>query len=564
MQWLILIIGILTGDALAHSAPVSTSATNNLVLSTEERQWITNHPVVRVGITPDWAPFSYFGPNGEAVGIDIEILELIRRRTGLQFEIIATESWDETLNLVRKKRIDCTTGTAETSEREDVFHFTRAYYSSPVVIVSRERDLRFYNISTLGQASISMPRNYVTTTELSKRLPNARVVLSDTLLDAFRLVTQKSSDATVANMITTSRYLNDHPELNLIICGVTDETFPLRLAVRKDVPLLTGILDKGLASISTAEFDYITSRHLPFGLEAAERGGVLKRRWVKSLIVGIIFALGVLLWIRSMLKELRARRRIETELREINESLEVFSYTISHDLRAPLRTIRGFAAILMEDYKDKLSAEANDYLERMNSAAARMDNLISDVLAYSQASRSTLPLHKVDLNQLINLLIKEFPPHQQSQFHVDPNLPGVLGNQALLSQAIANLLNNAVKFIPSDRKPDIHVRSESIETSVKLWVEDNGIGIAPENRERIFKMFERIDARQYEGSGIGLAVVAKAVEKMGGHVGVESEFGKGSRFWIELPSAEGEKPEPRRSTERPKLPLFPKLTKSNA
>jgi len=116
-------------------------------------------------------------------------------------------------------------------------------------------------------------------------------------------------------------------------------------------------------------------------------------------------------------------------------------------------------------------------------------------------------------------------------------LPKVIGNQALLSQSISNLLSNAIKFVAKDREPEIRIWAESNGSLVKLWVEDNGIGIAQEDQKRIFKMFERVSLEGYEGSGIGLAVVAKAIEKMGGTVGAESEPGKGSQFWIQLPAA---------------------------
>ncbi len=544
--------------AVTSPVVLASSDTNNAFhLSSEQRQWITEHPVVRVGLTPDWAPFSFFAKNGEAAGIDIDILRLIHQRTGLRFQVVATESWDETLRLARDKQIDCTTSTAQTSEREKIFHFTRPYYSSPVVIISREHDLRFYHVTLLRDATIAMPKDHITTMALTGRLPKAHFIEADTMLDCFRLVAQGKADATVANMIVTSRYLNDHPELNLIISGVTDESFPLRLAIRREAPMLASILDGALGSISTEELDGISDRHLPFGLQAAQRGAIWQRRWIEVLIAAAALSIGLLLWIRSINREVRARRRAEAELREINKSLEVFSYTISHDLRAPLRTIRGFAAILIEDYKDQISSEANDYLDRMNSAAGRMDNLISDVLAYSQASRSNLPLHPVDLNRLIDQLISEYPFMEQDYFHVEPNLPSVLANTALLSQSISNLIGNAIKFIPADREPDIHIHVDQNGGLAKLWVEDNGIGIATEDQARIFKMFERINARQYEGSGIGLAVVAKAVEKMGGTFGVESEMGKGSRFWIQLPLTNEDRQAGNSPTDRAIISIFP-------
>ncbi|MDB6025121.1 MAG: histidine kinase [Verrucomicrobiales bacterium] len=542
-----ILLAVLLASEMMLSAYSDSNLSGTNALTAEQRRWIAEHPKIRVGITPDWAPFSYWAAHGTPAGIDVDLLNVIARRTGLRFEIVATDSWDETLKLAKDRKIDLTTGTAQTSDRERLFHFTRAYYESPVVIVSREHDLRFYDVSALRGAIIATPRDHVTTTELLHRLPNAHFIQADTLLDCFKLVAQKKADATVANMVATSRYLNDYPQLNLVICGVTGYQFPLRLAVRREAPALVSILDKALASISDEELDDITSRYLPSGLQASKRGAVWHRRWWELVIVGIVLGGLLLWWNRSIRRQMRARREVEAELREINQSLEVFSHSISHDLRSPLRTIGGFALALSEDYNEKLDETAQDYLHRINVSVARMDKLICDVLAYSQASRLQLPLHPINLNDLLPQLIDELPPDQRHFFHVDSPLPKVIGNQALLSQSIANLLGNAVKFIVKGREPEIRVWAEKTGSVVKLWVEDNGIGIAPEDQERIFKMFERVSVEEYEGSGIGLAVVAKSIEKMGGSVGAFSEPGKGSRFWIQLPAAN----QPATRNERP-------------
>jgi signal transduction histidine kinase len=533
-------IGIVAGLLVGGLKCFSQSDLTNEISATlpeEHRKWIAEHPHIRVGITPDFAPFSYFTKEGKAGGVDVEILALITKRTGLQFDIVPTRSWDETLRLAEEQQIDVTTGTAQTPEREKLFHFTESYFTSPVVIVSRERDLRFQYLALLDGATLALPQDHVTTTAVMERLPNARIILTDTFLDSLKLVSRKKADATVANMIATSKYFNQNPELKLAICGVTKFEFPLRLAVRREAPVLAAILNDAVKSIPRAQLDEVAHQQFMLGLQSVHRGRVWRRRLFETLIVAVIIAGLLLLWNRLVAKEVRGRRRAEKDLREINQSLEVFSYAISHDLRAPLRAMSGFTEALSEDYEDKFDPTAKDYVQRIRSAIARMDHLISDVLAYSKAASSQMPIHAVALDDLVRRLIEEFPQEQRAHLHIDSQMPPVLGNPALLEQCISNLLGNALKFMPHDRVPEIHIRANKENNFVKLWVEDNGIGIAPEDQQRIFKMFERAGTRKFEGSGIGLGIAAKAIERMGGSIGVESELGKGSRFWIQLPAA---------------------------
>lgn len=223
------------------------------------------------------------------------------------------------------------------------------------------------------------------------------------------------------------------------------------------------------------------------------------------------------------------------ELQELVNELEHFSYTITHDLRAPLRAMHGFAGLLAEECMGILNEQSREYLKRITTAAGRMDRLITDALSYSKVVRHEMPMEPVDVNRLLSGMIESYPIFQQPKADVEivGELPAVLGNEAGLTQCFSNLLGNAVKFVPPTRTPVVRIRSERRGDRVRLWCEDNGIGIRPELQSRVFVMFQRL-SKDYEGTGIGLALVKKVVERMGGAVGVDSEPGVGSRFWIEL------------------------------
>jgi PAS domain S-box-containing protein len=223
------------------------------------------------------------------------------------------------------------------------------------------------------------------------------------------------------------------------------------------------------------------------------------------------------------------------ELKEIIGELEAFSYSMAHDLRGPLRSLHGFASLLRSDYSEKLDATGRDYLERLSASTVRMQDLVTDVLTLSQVNRQALALKPIELDRLVRDIIEQYPQLNEADIRVIGELPAVLGHGGALTQAISNLLTNAVKFVPENRSPEVEISAETDETSVTLSIRDNGIGIAPEYREQIFGMFNRLhSSEEYEGTGIGLAIVRRAVERMDGSVGVESVEGQGSRFWIKL------------------------------
>jgi signal transduction histidine kinase len=226
------------------------------------------------------------------------------------------------------------------------------------------------------------------------------------------------------------------------------------------------------------------------------------------------------------------------KLQETIGELEGFSYSITHDLRAPLRAMQSFSQMLEKGYGDKLDGAGKDLLRRVRESAHRMDKLIQDVLQYSQVLRLDLRLERVEADHLLRGILESYQDFQEPRAEViiEGELPAVMGNEAALTQCFSNLLNNAVKFVAPGIKPRVRISAEGRGAMARFWITDQGIGIASQYLAKIFEMFQRLET-SFEGTGIGLTIVRKAAERMGGQVGVESEPGNGSRFWLDLKAA---------------------------
>ena len=229
-----------------------------------------------------------------------------------------------------------------------------------------------------------------------------------------------------------------------------------------------------------------------------------------------------------------------SDLRSTTSQLETFVYSVAHDLRGPLRAMEGFAQMLAIDYAPHLDAEGQAHAAHIIKSAQFMDNLLRDLLAFAQISQQKIELAPVNLETVVQGAChgcqKEIRDGKAQVEYIAP-WPAVRAHAATLGQVLTNLLANAIKFVAPGVQPRVSIRAEELSQSVLVWVEDNGIGIAPESQERIFNVFQRLHTTEYAGTGIGLAIVKKGMERMGGRAGVESAPGKGSRFWVELARA---------------------------
>jgi PAS domain S-box-containing protein len=242
----------------------------------------------------------------------------------------------------------------------------------------------------------------------------------------------------------------------------------------------------------------------------------------------------------EMLEERVRSRTYELELRV--RELEGFTSTVAHDLRAPLRSIHRYAELMLDPRNPPLDAQDVESLDRIVEATQGMDSLIEHLLTYSRLAEQRLTVRALDLENIVKEVLDGLALQirdRGAKVDVQNPLPEVLGDPTVLSQALTNLVSNALKFVSDKGTPYVRIRALRRGHSVRIGVEDNGIGIASQYLDRIFLPFERLNSPEaFPGTGLGLAIVKKAAERMGGTVGVESVPGRGSRFWLELPSSE--------------------------
>lgn len=238
-------------------------------------------------------------------------------------------------------------------------------------------------------------------------------------------------------------------------------------------------------------------------------------------------------------KQKQELEKLADELKNSNSDLEQFAYVASHDLQEPLRKIQSFGERVVYMEKEKLSETGKDYLERIMSAAERMQTLINDLLSFSRLTTRAEPFTKVDLNKIVREVLGDLDVLiEKTKAHIEiGKLPAVNADPTQMRQLVQNLISNAIKFSKEAERPEIIITSDNIhdENFAKIYFADNGIGFDEKYAEKIFNIFQRLEGKKYEGSGIGLAVCKKIVQRHGGSISVRSKIGEGSEFTVILP-----------------------------
>jgi PAS domain S-box-containing protein len=260
-----------------------------------------------------------------------------------------------------------------------------------------------------------------------------------------------------------------------------------------------------------------------------------ERRWVHTVKTAVRDERGEVAGVLGIFWDITEQRKAQQAQRDKNSELQSFVYTVSHDLRGPLVSVDGFAKLLADEYSERLDAQGQHYLERLQANASRMDSLLTDLLELSRVGRTDEPRQAVEVRQVVADALDSLAAiirESGAQVKVADDLPTVSYSRTRLFQVFANLISNAIRFSRPGEIPQVEIGWLPQIRSHVFFVKDNGIGIEEGDGHKVFEIFSRLKQKDVEGTGIGLAIVKRIVENHGGEVGVDSVPGQGSTFWF--------------------------------
>ncbi|NCB51871.1 MAG: transporter substrate-binding domain-containing protein [Clostridia bacterium] len=518
-------------------------------LTQEEREFIAEHPLIRLGVDPESIPYEFFDVDGAYKGITADYVELICERTGLNLEPVEGLTWPEAYEEALDKNIDVLACVVMTPERQQHFIFSDSYISFQRAIFLSEANKDIKSFNDLVNMRVAVQD--CTSQKSFLEQYSIKTSLYPTVSDALEALAEGRELVFVGYQATTSYYIEAMGITNVkyISINVEGSDEDVHFAVRNDWPELVSIINKGLASITEEEKINIRNRWVPVGNEI-DYSGI----WRAAIIIGSA-VLGIFIisafWIIKLRKEIRLKESARAELKIAKEAAEsanqvksTFLARMSHEIRTPLNAITGFAYLAK---KSNNTMTQQLYLNKIVDSSRSMLGIINDILDFSKIEAGKIVIERISFNldkviqQVINtnyVLIEE----KKILFYMekDPGIPVFFwGDPIRIEQILTNFISNAVKFTEEGEVglSISLVGQEDKFYDLKFRVDDTGIGMSEAQKAQLFKPFEQADSsisRRFGGSGLGLAITQNLVEMMGGEISVESEPGRGSAFEVRL------------------------------
>jgi two-component system sensor histidine kinase/response regulator len=522
---------------------------NKISWTKDELAFMKEHPVIRLGVDPEFVPFEFIDIDGEYKGIAADYLSLINEKTGLQFEVVKGLTWPEAYDMALSGDIDALPAIGKTKEREEYFLFSEPYYYFKRVIVTRDIDTDISGLDDLEGFTVAVQRNSSHHSYLLS-YPKINPSLYDSVEAALAAVATGTEKAFVGNLATTNYLIRSNGLVNLrFVSFEAEKQQALYFAVRKDWPELASIFNKALDTISESEKLAINNKWIELNTDF-DYGPIVRILSIVGALIAVVLSVSFF-WIARLRKEIQQRKQIQLDLEkakreadEANEFKSSFMARMSHEIRTPLNAITGMSYLLK---KTEISLTQSMYIDRITQAANNMLSIINDILDFSkiEAGKVELEITSFSMDQVIQDVVNIISYKIEEQgigfrLSKDPLVPNwFFGDSKRIQQVLLNVLNNAAKFTTAGEVSlDVRLMAkENDKYHISFTIKDTGIGMSEEQVNRLFTPFEQGDSsinRRFGGSGLGLSIVKNLLDMMGGEIKVFSTPGEGSTFIIHL------------------------------
>lgn len=543
--WILLPIMLILVGCSRFNAPKD-------ILTTEEKQWLKKHPTIRIAISTNFPPMQFTDENDVNKGLSVDFMELVEKKTGITFQRIYYDNWQEILKAGKKQQVDVILEIQENQERRRFFDFTHPFIQIPHAIIMRKSYDKQIALHQMQGMTIAVVDDYAIHNYLSDNYPDLTILPMPDDIACLKAVSFQEADAMVSSQALAVYFIQKEAISNLHIVGSAEYNNILAFAVRKDWPILTRIIDKGLSRISHSERNDIISHWMQLSPISFWKQ---RHFWIVILLLGgvsILLISIIALWNQTLTRKVNLRtqqlQKAKERAEESNRLKSSFLANMSHEIRTPLNAIQGFAELLNQN---ELNSEKKDkYTNIIVTNCKSLIHLINEILDLSkiEAEQITIRKNDIDIHTMMNEIIQlhsgtlKQKPDVSLKLNIDlpPSINIINTDEQRLKQILNNLISNATKFTHSG---EIVVEINQFnEKELLFFVKDTGIGIDSESQKIIFDRFTKIEkdtTKLYRGSGLGLHISKKLLELLGGKIWVESDPAKGSIFYFTLPIKKG-------------------------